>query len=300
MVREYVVEHLRHCHRSQEQSPPIKSAPSPVGALDPVGDDHMGVQVRVTVAGVPMVEPRCEHPAGTDLHGPLGADTREQGPVLNQPEDVDDRGVMRAGHRGPGLLAAQTPQDAGRLRDRERQVEPGHHPRRIRLRPQAQRDPGHRVPRGPEQVRQLLLGHHIADPDRGGGVGRQPDQACPQPQPLRVPGSGVVVDQAITGDPRRVAAEVRQLLLRNHIADPDRGGGVGRQPDQARPQPSPLRVPGSGVVVDQAITGDPRRVTARGMTQQVLVTSTTGQPMQRHHWQTADGSTTWGSLTPNE
>ena len=113
VISEHVVEHLRHRHRGQEQGPPIQGAPPPVGALDPVGDDHMGMQVRVPVSGVPMVEPGREHPARADLHRPLGAHPGEQGTVLDQPEHGDDRSVMRAGDRAPGLLITQTPEHAG-------------------------------------------------------------------------------------------------------------------------------------------------------------------------------------------
>ena len=94
--------------------------------------------------------------------------------------------------------------------------------------------------------------------------------------------------------------QVRQLLLGHHIADLDRGGGVLRQPDQPRPQPPPLRIPGPGVVVHQTITRRPRRVAARGVTQQVLVASPAGQPMQRHHQRTADRPTRRASVTPYE
>ena len=64
LIGEQRVVGLRHGHRGGEQDLAVQGPPRPVGALDPVGEHDVGVQVRVPVPGVGVVERRRDHPTG--------------------------------------------------------------------------------------------------------------------------------------------------------------------------------------------------------------------------------------------
>ena len=63
---------------------PVQAAPGAVGPLDLVGDDDMGVQVRVTGPGVPVVERSGHHPAGANLMTASVAGARADDALLDE------------------------------------------------------------------------------------------------------------------------------------------------------------------------------------------------------------------------
>ena len=63
---------------------PVEAAPGAVVPLDLVGDDDVGVQVRVTGPGVPMVERSRDHPAGVDLLATSVADAGADDALLDE------------------------------------------------------------------------------------------------------------------------------------------------------------------------------------------------------------------------
>ena len=77
-----------------ERAAGVQGAPAPVGALDPVGDHEVGVQVGVSLAGVPVVE-RCGHDAARFcLDDSPGALAGADGVGLHHGHDVIDRVVV--------------------------------------------------------------------------------------------------------------------------------------------------------------------------------------------------------------
>jgi hypothetical protein len=100
-----------------------------VRALHLVGDHHVGVQIRVTGAAVPMVKGRGDHALSSDLGTTLRPGPGKQHPLLQEGQDVVDGSPVRLGH---GLLlnrAREGPQHTGRFRHGEGEVEPGHRDR---------------------------------------------------------------------------------------------------------------------------------------------------------------------------
>ena len=73
VVGEQVVVDLGDGDDGVVQGAGVHRPPPPVGALDLVRDDDVGVQVRVPGAGVPVVERRRDHPPGRDLGAGAGA-----------------------------------------------------------------------------------------------------------------------------------------------------------------------------------------------------------------------------------
>ncbi len=64
--------------------PIADAAPYAVGALDLVGDHDVGVQVRVTSPGVPVIEGGRDHPEGADLMTAGVADARADDSLLGE------------------------------------------------------------------------------------------------------------------------------------------------------------------------------------------------------------------------
>ena len=77
-----------------ERATGVQGAPAPVGALDPVGDHEVGVQVRVALAGVPVVERRRDDAARLCLDDSPGALAGTDGVGLHHVHDVIDRVVV--------------------------------------------------------------------------------------------------------------------------------------------------------------------------------------------------------------
>ena len=109
-----------------ERATGVQGAPAPVGALDPVGDHEVGVQVRVSLAGVPVVERRRDDAARLCLDDSPGALAGADGVGLHHGHDVIDRVVVS----GLDLLAhagiPQRPQNRHGLGWGEGEVEAVH------------------------------------------------------------------------------------------------------------------------------------------------------------------------------
>ena len=91
----------------------------------------MGVQVRVTGSGVPVIEPAAKRTPRRQLRDAVPADPREQRVRLDQRQTVSDRGGVRVRDPGLGARVGECPQHTGGLRQRERQIEPGDGDRRF-------------------------------------------------------------------------------------------------------------------------------------------------------------------------
>ena len=111
LVGEQVVVDLRDRDDGVVQRSGIDRAPQPVGALDLVRQDQVGVQVRVAGAGVPVVERRCDRPPGGDLRARVGSGSGEQRGLGQQGEGLFDGGAVPGQDGGAGGVVGQRPQD---------------------------------------------------------------------------------------------------------------------------------------------------------------------------------------------
>jgi hypothetical protein len=153
----------------------VEGAPLAVAhGLDLVGDDDVGVQVRVVGAGVVVVEPGRKDAGDLALHDrstrSLGAGAGGDDLALDEVQCLLHGLVVGVSNDRlcPGI--GDRPQDAGRLRDRERHVEPRHRPpalARLGLLVGAEagaellaRD---RVLSVPDESPEMLLGDLVAD-----------------------------------------------------------------------------------------------------------------------------------------
>ena len=84
LVRQQRVIQLRHRDDRRVHGPPVQAPPRAVGALDLVGDDDVGVQVRVPCPGVPVIERRSDHAARADLMTARLADARADDALLDE------------------------------------------------------------------------------------------------------------------------------------------------------------------------------------------------------------------------
>ena len=86
------------------QRPPVQRQPSPVAGADLVRDGDVGVQVRVTGAGVAVRERGRDQPGGVDLGDAVGA-AAGVGGVLLQPADRVPHRLLVARRDRLGKLA---------------------------------------------------------------------------------------------------------------------------------------------------------------------------------------------------
>ena len=128
-VGDQAVVHLADRNRRRIEGFRVDAAPHPVQALDFVRDHQVGVQVRVTGAGVPVVERGRDRSPNRDLRDTLTPDASEQRVRLDQLKALRYGVAVRGGDAGLRGRISQCPQHADRLRHRERQVEPGHRDR---------------------------------------------------------------------------------------------------------------------------------------------------------------------------
>ncbi len=119
-----LTEHLGYEHGGTPGAA-VEAASPAVVALDLVGDEHVGVQVRVVEPGVDMLEACGDEPAGGDLLAAAGADAGAHHLALDEVEGLGQRGMMRLDDGGTGGLVAQRPQHRGGLGHGEDQVEAG-------------------------------------------------------------------------------------------------------------------------------------------------------------------------------
>ena len=108
------------------QRGPVQGEPGPVGAvLDLVRDRHVGVQVRVAVAGIAMGERGRDDPGHLGLPDPLGAAAGVRHLGLEPAEGVVDGGLVRGLDLFGDRPWRDRPQRADALHRGERDVEPG-------------------------------------------------------------------------------------------------------------------------------------------------------------------------------
>ncbi|GAA4049539.1 hypothetical protein GCM10023063_41500 [Arthrobacter methylotrophus] len=85
----------------------------------------MGVQLGVTGPGFPMIKRGGDSSADRDVGHAVAAGPGAYGPALEPDQGVLHGAVMRREYLIPDVLRAERPQDRDRLRNAERQVEPG-------------------------------------------------------------------------------------------------------------------------------------------------------------------------------
>ena len=117
-VGQCVVVPLGHRDGRPVHRPGVEGAPPPVRPLHPVGDDDVGVQVGVVLAGVPVVEGRRDDTSGLDLGDPVGAHAGAGDVPLDDGEHVLDGLAVALVDGFAGGRIGQGPEDADRLRRR--------------------------------------------------------------------------------------------------------------------------------------------------------------------------------------
>ena len=103
----------------------IQRQPAPVGGLDLVGQQHVGVQVRVPASGVEVGELSRDDAARLNLLDAARSDPGVDRVVLGPCQGFGHGFVMQGGHLGGSLLIGERPQDADTFHRGEREVEPG-------------------------------------------------------------------------------------------------------------------------------------------------------------------------------
>ena len=198
--------------------------------------------MRVTRAGIPVIEADRHHPADRLLHHPAAPGPGEQHVLLGPLERCQDGVLMRPVDHGLGVRVGDRPQRRHRLRHAERQVEPGH---RTGNRLAPRRDPpGHRrgtqLPSGewilqqPEQPKQVFLARFRAFSDT---------------DPIAQPGEPGAEEPSLGGARVGVVAGQRRRVLGLRVAAGDRAQQVlipraqGHPPNRDRHTP---RQPASG------------------------------------------------------
>jgi hypothetical protein len=107
-----------------EQVAAVQGCPAAVRPLDPIGDDQVGVQQRITLSGRPMVEPHRKHPlAGHVLDTAMAAASPkvsvQVGDRLSQPS------MMGGQHGAAGDRVTEAVQDRDALGRPQDHVERG-------------------------------------------------------------------------------------------------------------------------------------------------------------------------------
>ena len=128
-VGEQSVVVLREPGPRREDRPAVEASPAPVHlSEDLVGDDDVGVQLRVSGAGVEVVEGHGRDPGDADLSDGAVA-VRDARPsrrdlALEEREDVGDSGVVCGDDPLLGGCVGNAPEHRHGLRDAEGEVEP--------------------------------------------------------------------------------------------------------------------------------------------------------------------------------
>jgi hypothetical protein len=262
---------LRGGNAEGVQATGVERPPLAVHAADLVRHRDMGVQVRITRAGLAMVERRAHQTTGVALRDPAVTGPGERRMLLDPTDRRGDRFLMCGLHVPPYVGTAQRPQQGHRLHRCEHQVEARHRaplpPRLDRGDPVALRRSG----------RSAVLGL-----EHPGGLG-DPDVAPPQ-RPKRwvagaEPGRLVRLAGRQHRVPVRVAAGAEQgphLRLGHLLAGYPESVG-------AAPEPPAGWVPVCGVVVGQRLPRRPAPVHRGDLPGQVGVPVAGGQLVHRHH-----------------
>ena len=104
----------------------VERRPAPIGAEREVGDEHVGVQLRVAGARGAMHERRGDQPSPGDAVDARGSAPRDRGLALDVAESVLNRPVVRGADRSAHAVIADAEQHAHALGRRERQIEAWH------------------------------------------------------------------------------------------------------------------------------------------------------------------------------
>jgi hypothetical protein len=90
-----------------------------------VGDEEVGVELRVGCSRSAVNEARGNEPVGVDLEDTVVAPTRERRVLVDERERRGDGSLVRGEHLIRGRLIGDCPQCRDALRWREREGEPG-------------------------------------------------------------------------------------------------------------------------------------------------------------------------------
>ncbi|GAA1580269.1 hypothetical protein GCM10009789_37600 [Kribbella sancticallisti] len=125
VVREEHIVDLRHGNRGAIQDATVERSPRPLRTLNPVGDNDMGVELRVAAAGVPVIERCGDQTAGVDLRDAVLAGPGERCVLLDERQDVLDGFVMRRDDLLLCPYVGGSPQRRDGFHGGEGEVEPG-------------------------------------------------------------------------------------------------------------------------------------------------------------------------------
>ena len=162
----------------------VERRPAPIRAEREVGDEHVGVQLRVAGARGAMHERRGDQPSPGDAVDARGSAPRDRGLALDVAERVLNRPVVRGADRSAHAVIADAEQHADALGRRERQIEAWHSRRCLAAERHA--------------IRRVLAGQHALQL-LAVDLAAQAEQRCAVADPLAGrlgPGEVVVVDAA--------------------------------------------------------------------------------------------------------
>nr|WP_240930639.1 hypothetical protein [Isoptericola sp. BMS4] len=124
-VEQRVLVQLAHRDRRPVHGAPVEGEPFAVErAAHAVGERDVRVQVRVAVAGLEVVVRDRDHPAHARRSDARAARAGGRDLGLEPVERAGDRVAVRAHDRRLRVAVGDAPDDAHRLGDAERQVEP--------------------------------------------------------------------------------------------------------------------------------------------------------------------------------
>ena len=106
--------------------PAVQGSPTPVPSSGEVGDQNVGVQLRVAGSAGAVPERSCDEPVGSGMVDAVASAASPTRLPLQVPDRRCDRCLVRGHYRSAGLPAAEGVEQRDRLGRRERQVEPGY------------------------------------------------------------------------------------------------------------------------------------------------------------------------------
>ena len=117
------------------QLPAVEGGPTAVGPAGQVGDEDVGVQVRVAGSAGAMSKRRCDETAAVGEAIPTGAEPDPAGVALHVLERLADCGVVCSAHCTGVVVVAEREQDRHRLRRVEGEIKGGDPVPRLRDEP---------------------------------------------------------------------------------------------------------------------------------------------------------------------